>query len=164
VKPTDFDDYRDYYKHKLETGLEWQDFVTRLLYRHGLPLVTHASKKMQIQYGENLAGIEIKHDEEAQRTGNLYIETDEKSHPDRPSYTRSGIYRTDGSWLYAIGSRDIGLFIFGMRTLQRMEQHRVAGSFRFRRVCTPTSKGFLVPLEDARAIAERFLEATERAA
>lgn len=95
-----------YYASKLEEGLQFQDVVTRLLYQRGMVVIGYASRRFQNSHGENMLGAEIKRDARFRDTGNLYFETAEKAHPDRPSWTPSGIHRTDNSWLYVIGDEE----------------------------------------------------------
>lgn len=130
-----------YYVKKLEQGLEFQDVVTSALYQRGIVVVGYASRRWQNTRGENMLGAEIKRDGKFRETGNLYIETAEKTHPDNPAYIPSGIMREDNSWLYVIGDEHT-VFIFSTKYLQMM-----AG--RFKPVTTPTSTGFLVPTADA---------------
>ena len=88
-----------YYQNKPEEGLEFQDIITGALYQRGIIIVGYASRRYQIQHGENMLGAEIKRDGLFRETGNLYIETDEKSHPDRSEFIPSGIFRKDNHWL-----------------------------------------------------------------
>ena len=128
-----------------------------MLYDHGLSIGSYGSKRYQFEKGENRAGVEIKFDQRWRETGNLYIETDEKAHPSRPSYTRSGIYRNDNSWLYVIGDRS-KVFIFAKSTLQRVDKAMRGGSERYQHVSTATSKGFLVPVEEGEKLAAKVIE------
>jgi len=96
-----------YYEEKLVEGLEYQDFVAEKLYHFGLPLFNYASKKYQIEYGENKLGVEIKFDQKFEKTRNLYIETAEKTRPEIENYSPSGIYRNDNTWLYVQGNKKI---------------------------------------------------------
>lgn len=101
----------------------------------------YASRRFQIAHGENMLGAEIKRDGKFRQTGNLYIETAEKAHPDNPRYVPAGIQREDNSWLYVIGDEQT-LFIFSTKYLRLL-----AG--RYRVVETPTSIGFLLPVAEA---------------
>lgn len=130
----------DNYEKELEVGLRFQDYVTRWLYREGIPLVTYVSRE-ESAYGENMAGIEIKRDNEFRNSGNLYIETEERKSTDRP-FVPSGIYR-ESSWLLAIGD-ELKLWILSIRLLHRMHK-----SGRYRSASNPTSKAFLLPVKDA---------------
>lgn len=139
-----------YYKQKLEQGLEFQDVVTSALYQRGIVVIGYASRRFQIDKGENMLGAEIKRDDKFRDTGNLYIETAEKSHPDMPFFTPSGIRRGDNSWLFVIGDEKT-IYIFPTNYLCKMEK-------RYKRVETPTSVGFLMPLTDAEKYCIRKIE------
>jgi hypothetical protein len=130
-----------YYSDKLQQGLEFQDVVTRELYQRGIVIVGYSSKKYQNNEGENLLGAEIKRDGKFRQTGNLYIETSEKSHPDKKNYTASGIHREDNSWLFVIGDEKT-VYIFSTKYLRMLE-------YKYTKVNKPTSNGFLIPLVDA---------------
>ena len=150
------DDYRAYAAAKLKAGQEYQDFVARQLLRDGIALVNYQSYRAQLEWGENSLGMEIKFDDLLQRTGNVYIETAEKSHPSNPDFVDSGIYRADNSWLYAVGNfRE--LFVFSKRTLKKAHAWtRQDGAPRFERRTTKTSVAFLLPRPDAVELAERL--------
>lgn len=132
-----------YYHDKLQQGLEFQDVVTAALYQRGIVVVAYSSRKYQVTHGENLLGAEIKRDGKFRETGNLYIETAEKSHPDNPVFVASGIYREDNSWLYVIGDEKT-IYIFSTKYLRMLEIR-----YEKSRVTKPTSLGFLMPIADA---------------
>jgi hypothetical protein len=143
--------YREYYAERLGKGLEFQDFVTSLLFESGIAVVQYASRRYQFERGENSGGIEIKFDEKFAMTRNLYIECAEKSHPGNLQYIRSGIYRQDLSWLYAIGDYR-AIYLFVTQHLRWLHQRQ-----RFEERQTPTSRGFLLPESVARKYAARIL-------
>lgn len=130
------------YKNNLSSGLEFQDFVIDMFYSIGLPLISYSSKLYQIKIGENKAGIEIKFDRKFRETGNIYIETAEKSNKNNPEYILSGIYRDDNTWLYVIGDYHI-IYILSKKQLKKAHERH-----RYKEVVTPTSKGFLIPISD----------------
>jgi hypothetical protein len=132
-----------YYRKQLDAGLEFQDIVTRALYQRGIVIVGYASRRFQNEEGENMLGAEIKYDKQFRSTGNLYIETAEKAHPDRPCYTRSGIHREDNSWLFVIGDAQT-VYIFSTKYLRKLEVAR-----GYRTIEKPTSRGFLLPMAEA---------------
>jgi hypothetical protein len=134
-----------YYAQKLEEGLAYQDYVIELLYEAGLPVISYASKKYQHTVGENRAGLEIKNDQMFRKTGNLYIETAEKSNANNAEYVPSGIFRNDNTWLYLIGDAQ-EVFVLSKKQLRLVKD-------KYKQATTPTSKGFLLPVEEAR----RFL-------
>jgi hypothetical protein len=141
-----------YYADKLEQGLQFQDFATRELYKRGIVVVGYASRRWQNEKGENMLGAEIKRDGEFRNTGNLYIEIAEKSHPDKPNYTPSGIMRDDNSWLFVIGDEQT-LYIFSTVYLRKLIKAR---GWRF--VQKTTSQAHLMPLEDAERYCIRKIE------
>jgi hypothetical protein len=141
-----------YYADKLEEGLEFQDIATRTLYERGVVVVGYASRRFQKSQGENMLGAEIKHDGRFRETGNLYFETEEKAHPDRPSWMKSGIHRGDNAWLFVIGD-ERKFWVFSTKYLRRLER-------RYPKVETATSKGFLMPLADADGYCLRAIEAS----
>ena len=85
---------------------------------------------------------------------NYDIETREKSHSTNIQYVRSGIYRDDNSWLFCIGNYRV-LFIFGKKTLQRLDLHNPR--WIYRPIRTPTSQGFCIPIDRAQQLAERVI-------
>jgi hypothetical protein len=133
----------EYYKKQLERGLIFQDFVYEILARHGVMTVSYGSKLFQQRLGENKARIEIKFDGNLARTGNLWIETAEKSSPSRPEYVPSGIQRECVEYL--IGDYD-ELFRFPTNLLRRMWK---SGRFAERENHLKTSVGFLLPKDQA---------------
>lgn len=130
-----------YYQDKLEIGLQFQDVVTRALYQRGIVVVGYSSRRFQIREGENMLGAEIKRDGNFRKTGNLYIETAEKSHPANHDFVPSGIHREDNSWLFVIGDEEC-IWIFSTKYLRMLEP-------RYEKKQIPTSVGFLLPLADA---------------
>ena len=143
----------DYYKEKLEQGLEFQDHVTELLMSElGISLSSYSSRKWQLR-GENKQGIEIKYDAVHNRTGNFYIEVSEKSAPDNPAYVPSGIYRDDNTWLYIIGDYE-KLYIFGKSFLCNLHK---SGKCVEKQI--DTSRGFLLTQEQADKYVLKIVEA-----
>ena len=145
-------DYTIYYNKQLEKALEFQDFVADKLYNIGIPLNCYSSRKYQNKKGESRAGIEIKFDNQRKKTGNLYIEFAEKSHPNNKVYVPSGIEREDSTWLYVIGDYDI-IYILSKNWLQHYKnvkdvEHRT----------TATSKGYLFTEDMARKYADKIIK------
>lgn len=134
----------EYYKDKLEKGLEFQDFCIELLLSElGLAITPYCSRAYQIRRGETRQGAEIKYDMRLHETGNLFIEIAEKSSVDMPFYTNSGIYRTDNTWLYVIGDYS-KVYIFAKNLLRHIHK---TGRYREIEIKRKTSKGFLLPPE-----------------
>lgn len=139
-----------YYNNKLQEGLEFQDVATKVLYQRGIVVNGYSSRRFQNTEGENMLGAEIKRDGLFRQTGNLYIETSEKSHPDNPKYVDSGIHRDDNSWLFVIGDEKT-IYIFSTKYLRMLED-------RYTKVNKTTSKGFLMPIDDAEKYCIRKIE------
>ena len=142
---------KEFYK-KLKEAQEFEDFVYNLLYQEGIPVVGFNSQKYQFAKGENMAGIEIKHDKNYEKTGNLYIETAEKRYPNNPEYVQSGINRGDNSWLYLIGDYNI-IYIFPINYLQIWQL-----SGKFKEVENETSQGYLLRKDAAEKRAIKILK------
>lgn len=139
----------EYYKGKLEAGLEYQDFVADELRKSGIFLGAYSSRKWQNEKGESASGIEIKHDMRMHDTGNLYIEVAEKANPNNAEYVPSGIMRDDNTWLYLIGDYNEA-FLFSKKQLQSIYADKVNYTRRgIRERQTPTSVGFTYPIENA---------------
>lgn len=143
-------EYKEYYKNKLEEGLQFQDKVTKELYQRGIVVIGYASQQYQNNCGENMLGAEIKRDGMFRDTGNLYIETAEKANPNNENYIPSGIYRKDNSWLFVIGDEKT-IYIFSTKYLQMLE-------LKFEKKIKATSKGFLIPLMEADKYCIRKIE------
>jgi hypothetical protein len=148
---------RGYYVEKLEQGNLFQDVVAEALYYRGIVLLNYASRHFQRLRGENMQGIEIKRDDKFRETKNLYIEVAEKTHPDNDEYIGSAIYRQERTWLLAIGDERT-IYVFPTKLLKML-----IGSRDYRKVSTPTSIGYLMPLVEAdKYCATRIdLEATD---
>jgi len=132
----------EYYKEMMQKGFEFQDFIAdKLIESLGISLTSYSSKKHQEKKGENRQGLEIKFDDKYKTTGNIYIETAEKSNENNPNFVSSGIYRSDNTWLYLIGNYK-EVFIFSKKHLVLI--HKTGA---YRNVETKTSKGFLLPEE-----------------
>lgn len=150
-----------YYQEKLESGLQYQDFIVEELYKRGIILIQIVSCAGQYRIGENMMGLEIKHDEKLKETGNIYIETEERTSPDILDFTPSGIYRADNSWLYGIGDRSV-FFIFSKKWLQWLDQvDRPPVSIRRAPAGMGTANGFILTATDAETWAARTIRFKE---
>ena len=136
------------YAERLTAGKEYQDFVSLELYKTGIPIGLLTSEKYQKNYGETIAGIEIKYDRLLYETGNLYFETHEKSNAENIDYVYSGIFRKDNAWLYGIGNYKI-LYIVPKLSLQRLycQQKNNCTLECYKERKTPTSLGFTLNAE-----------------
>lgn len=145
----------EYYKGKLEAGLEYQDFISDQL-RKSEPCIiigAYSSKKYQYEHGESSSGIEIKHDMMMKATGNLYIEVAEKSNANLPDFTESGIMRNDNTWLYLIGDYEQA-FLFSKKQLRIIYEDKQYYKQRgIQEKQKDTSIGFILPI----GYAKKFL-------
>ena len=137
------EDYEKYYNSQLKEGNEYQDYILNKFIKNGICFINYSTRKYQNKYGENSAGIEIKLDKKFRETGNLYIETAEKSNPINVYYIKSGIFRNDNTWLYVIGDYDTH-WIFSKKRLINIYKTNI-----FRAVQTDTSQGYLLPISKA---------------
>ena len=135
-----------YYKTQLERGLVYQDFIYEILSRHGINTVAYGSRLFQHKLGENKAGIEIKFDGNL-HTGNLYIETEEKSNANNQFFVKSGIYRDCNE--YVIGDYAT-VFRLGTNVLRICHE---TGKYRELEIRMGTSRGFLFPQKEAERLA-----------
>ena len=141
-----------YYTSKLVEGQEYQDFVMYELYKRGIVALCFSSKKYQYAIGENIVGAEIKFQKRYKEFGSFAIETEEKSHPSNPNYIPSGINRNDNSWLFITGDYE-SFYIFSTKYLRML-------STRYKPYEKPTSKGFVLPVEEAEKYCLRKIEVT----
>lgn len=146
--------YAEYYRTKLNGAKLYQDFVVDAAWNLlGLAIVQYASETYQRAVGESRTGVEIKFDEKLGKTGNVWIEIAEKARPRDGPYVPSGIYRTDNSWLYAIGNYDT-IFIFAKNDLRLLHK---SGRWTIRENNTQTSEGFLLSRDEAQRYAAAVL-------
>lgn len=143
-----------YYKDKLQIGLEFQDVITKALYQRGIVVIGYSSRRFQNDEGENMLGAEIKRDDMFRTTGNLYLEAEEKTHPDNSRYIASGIFRKDNSWLFVIGDEKT-VYIFSTKYLRILARQK---GWPFIENKTKTSRGYLMPLGDAEKYCIRKIE------
>lgn len=132
---------RGYYQDKVTEGIEFQNLVIEHLFKRGLAVHTYLNKT----YKDNRHGLrefraEIKKDSMFTRTNNLYIETEWKKSPKDTNFIPSGPYRK-GCKLFIIGNSST-IYIFSSKKLKEVS------SEYFTKEKT-TSKGFLLPVEDA---------------
>jgi len=133
-----------YYEKMLNTGLKYQDFLTKELIRYGIILMNYSTKEYQNNYGEGYTRYEIKFDNKFKNTGNLYIELYERSDI-KYKWTESGILRNDNTLFYLIGDYN-KTYLFQKKVLQQIIS-------KYRHVETPTSKGVLLPIDKIKKIA-----------
>ena len=145
---------QEYYQKQLADGQLYQDFAVDCCWSIlGLAVVQYGSKLYQHQVGESRTGVEIKHDKRYAETGNLYIEVGEKASIRNGEHAASGIERGDNSWLYLIGDYNT-IFVFSKRLLQQLHK---CGKYEVFEISMKTSRGFLLPGEDAEKYAAQIM-------
>lgn len=141
---------KTHYQDCLEQGLVYQDFVTWVLVkRRGLVLSNFSSRLYQFNVGENFQGFEIKGDFTSSKTGNLLIETEERTSI-KNSWVASGIYRRDNTKIYIVGNYSF-FYLFDVKVLRREHQDFLAtdGDTEIHKEFqSKTGKGFLWKIDD----------------
>ena len=100
-----------YDKRRLQ-GERFQKFVRDVVFKSlGITIEYYKTQNEQINIGESKQGIEVKYDRLTNKTGNLYIEFEERRYSNTP-FVPSGILRTDNTYIYLVGDRKkIHLFL-----------------------------------------------------
>jgi hypothetical protein len=138
----------DVYIPQLEESDQFEDYALDILMKDkGIMVRSYKSRKYQMEVGENTGGIEIKFDKQSSDTGNLYIETKEKSHPDNNNYVKSGINRNDNTILYLIGNYKC-FWMFDKKFLRRLVESKKI-KCKHTENKTKTSWGYLLPINEA---------------
>ncbi len=135
--------HTDYYMDMYKQGTDYQNFVLEVLKNEfGWEIRPHNTDEEQVNIGENSAGFEIKLDKKFNKTGNLWIELQERSNKHIP-YSPSGVFAKDNAWIMIIGSYET-IYIMSKRQLQIESEKR-------RHVINnmDTSVGFLLPIKEA---------------
>jgi len=133
------------YEINKRDGDLYADFISDVFYDKYFIQLSHFKSKQYQLKGENKQGIEIKFDNQYEKTGNLYIEVAEKSNAMNLNYYESGIYRKDNTWLYVIGNYKI-IYVFSKTILRLIHNWKdTNGDKRYREVETSTSQGYLLP-------------------
>lgn len=128
---------------ELEEANRYQDFISvELMKRLGWSIGLFTSKHYQYNYGESLAGVEIKYDKKMASTKNLYIETHERHSTDK-KFVASGINRQDNTLFWCIGDYNTA-YIFVKAQLKHLCENFKSNGFK--QVETDTSKGVLIPI------------------
>tara|TARA_R100001460_G_scaffold102495_1_gene147112 strand:+ start:30 stop:494 length:465 start_codon:yes stop_codon:yes gene_type:complete len=139
-----------YYEKMMEKGDKYATFIQELYQSKGINMFFYQTKTFQFEVGENNLNIEIKLDCNYKKTGNLYIETHEKTNENIKNWTESGIYRKDKSEEYLIGDYD-NYWKFPIRTLKTLHKKN-----KYKNTETKTSKGYLLPINVADNIAVKW--------
>ena len=144
--------YPDAKPFAYEDGKRYEEFVcAKALSLWGLTLHLHKGKNDQLR-GETTEGLEIKFDGRLKDTGNLYIETAEKSRARNKNYFPSGIFRQDNTRAIWIGDYKEAFVIYK----SVLQQEYLTG--KCKKVEISTSQGFLLPNGRAKRIAKYYFQ------
>lgn len=102
----------------LQYGMEYQDYLTIMLKQVGYNLNNFCSKKYQMNFGENLMKIEIKHDKGIKKHGNVFIEFNAINRK-QDELIDGGLAKDDKDIYYLIGDEE-QVFIFRKDTLRKL--------------------------------------------
>lgn len=148
----------NYYKTKLQTAFEFENYIAKLLQRdYNLDLEQFLTPEGQYSLGENKLGIEIKNDTLINKWGNIYIEYAEKSNSNHDKYIKSGILKNDNSIYFLIGDKDHFWIFRKKRLLEIFREevqiikrgHKSTRGIKFKKIST--SKGFIFPVKNTSA-------------
>jgi len=141
----------NYYNEKLKEGNEYERYVVKKLKEEGTNITLIKTYEEQINVGESLEGYEIKFDDKYKETGNLWIETQERSDI-KKEYVDSGILRNDNTIFYVIGNYDI-IFIFEKKKLKEIlyEKEIIENNMK-------TSKGYLLTTPECFFHSKKIIE------
>ena len=131
-----------YYEKQLNEGLEFQDFCSIQFAKIGILITNFASKKYQLEKGENIQGYEFKFDKKFRKTGNFWIETEERTNINK-EYIKSGINRNDNTIFYVIGD------YAGVYLMQKKILIFIQDNYKIIENNMKTSKGYLLPVTKA---------------
>lgn len=144
--------YRDARPFAYKDGKRYEEFVcAKALILWGLTLHLHKGKDAQLR-GETAEGLEIKFDGRLKDTGNLYIETAEKTKATNTNYYPSGIFRDDNTRAIWIGDYKEA-FVISKKALQD-----VYAANAHKKVQITTSQGFLLTKDEAKEIAKYYFQ------
>lgn len=140
-------------------GEEFQDHVQRCLWRDGFPVTFYSSRGFQLHRGEGPV-VECKLDRQLRKTGNVYFEICELRRGS-DSWSESGIYRGDETWLWAVGDF-AEFFLIAKSTLIALHKEKRFNERDTRKDGDTPTRGMLMPLAEVRRWAARRYCSTER--
>jgi len=138
----------DRYNTCLMRGQYYERAVNDLFKTHyDIDLGIYETMEEQYNIGESKLCIEVKYDRKSWGTGNLYIETQEKTSADKYSFTDSGILRNDNSKFYLIGNKE-EFFMIDKNFLNELHTENGFDDLNIKHTETKTSRGFLINIKE----------------
>ncbi len=155
-KPVLWSDRRkkDYYIKQLNASHRFEVYIDDLFRRHGYDIGLFYGKDQQYHQGETKAGIEIKCDMQLQKTGNVYIEYQERM-TKAGEWVDSGILKPDQTKYFLIGTME-EFFILPREKLQNYYHRLVKCGEKMEGIelkeerAHQTSKGFIIQRQTAK--------------
>ena len=147
AKPVIWDSQRRYDTYtimQLERGALMETFVDNEFKRYGFDIGFYYDPCNQ-SHGENMAGIEIKHDIASEKTGNYYIEFGESLC--NQNFIPSGILKRDNVMFWLIGTPKEYLIVYKeslKQLLFSMNQNKSGWQNGKKFVSNKSSRGFIV--------------------
>lgn len=144
----------DYYIQQLNASHRFEVYIDDLFRRHGYDIGLFYGKDQQYHQGETKAGIEIKCDMQLRKTGNVYIEYQERM-TKAGEWVDSGILKPDQTRYFLIGTVE-EFFILPREKLQHYYDRLVKcgeiikGMRLVEEKAHQTSKGFIIQRQRAR--------------
>ncbi|MEH7113374.1 hypothetical protein V7124_13460 [Neobacillus niacini] len=138
-----------YFNTKLEQGHQFEVYIDNQFKKMGLEIGLYYAKHEQYDKGESEKGLEIKFDNMWEKTGNIYIEYQEKVHKDSQNWVNSGILKADNTIYYLIGTRK-KIWILRKSDLLDIFKNWLndpTKKWNFKQI--GTSKGFVIPITEA---------------
>ena len=156
-----------YYGKQLHEAEQFEKFVEKKLLewltsmmtqeelhegRPGFSITRHTTQATQLAHGDlhmsnaatgNSWDIEVKNDKQMADTRRLYIETQEKSHPNNPDFIDSGIFASSSADLYGIGD-ECEFYLFDRAALRAL----APPPDKWMTIDRGTSRGFLLEIKN----------------
>ena len=145
----------DYYD-RLEDAKEFEQYWCEIIeYKLNLKLTRTLTKENQARFlGDTLQGFEFKYDHLIDKWGNLWIETQQKTHYTQESFMPSSLTKRDNTWMFCMGDYQ-RLYFLPKRSLLcelRSGKYEVRKNKRGEEEYKATSIGFKLPLERAKKV------------
>lgn len=139
----------EHYKKCFERGLAFQTFAAATFAKLGWQLNYYDTRIEQL-FGESEQGVEVKLDTRCLETGRLYIEAFEKADGNNDKWVRSGILKSDNTWLFMTGNEEV-IWLFAKERLLSLynETDENGQKIRYPEIILPTSRGIFLSLEEA---------------